>query len=483
MSEALRSRLRTRLGDLGAPSAEVTEMRALTGGASRRLWEVRTDAPGEWARFVLRMDHPSSQDPEGNEQEAAALRAAHAAGVPCPRLLDASGDPDVLGAPYLLLTFAEGETIARRVLRDERYAAARSALAAQLGTVLGRIAQVDTEGLELDDTADPVAALLESYAAVGTPRPALLLGLRELARRRPEPAPRRTLVHGDFRLGNLMIDEQGLASVLDWELVHRGDPFEDLGYVCMRAWRFGGAGRVAGVGEADELLDAYETVTGFRPTEAQLLWWEAVATAWWGVGCLRQMQRSAPGHARELELLAIGRRTAEQEHDLLELLYPGVPPAPHPGAGTAVRDGSSAGLRPPARHLAAENAPAPPVPLFTSPTAAQLLAGLGGYLERDLVRGEGEPDRFTARVARNVVGLLEREDALREEADRWHGRALAHLGAADEAELAERIRALPDTGPAHTEVREIVGVLKAAARLRLAASNPGYASADGSGLL
>ena len=46
-------------------------------------------------------------------------------------------------------------------------------------------------------------------------------------------------MHGDFRMGNLIVDGSGLAAVLDWELVHIGEPYEDLAWFCIRAWRFG----------------------------------------------------------------------------------------------------------------------------------------------------------------------------------------------------------------------------------------------------
>ena len=459
MTEDLKVRLESRLRALGHSSGDITALERLTGGASRQMWMVCTNMCGDWSRFVLRMDHPSDPDPEANAREARVLTAAHAAGVASPAVLDHSVDPEILGTPYLILTFVEGETLAPRILKDERYAAARDRLPAQLGEAIGRIHGVALDDLALDDAADPVDSLLDSYRATNVDRPALLLGLRELARRKPEPAPKRTLVHGDFRMGNLMVDESGLSAVLDWELPHLGDPFEDLGYVCMRAWRFGGPGRVAGVGDVPEFLEAYAAQTGFRPSEEQLTWWEARATAWWGIGCLRQMQRSVPGHSNELELLAIGRRTSEQEHDLLELLYPEVEPAE---ITTDPKDKSGQRI--------AHSDPG----LFTEPTADALLAGLEAYLTTDLIRGEGEPNRFKARVAKNVVSLIRREQAQGPAANEWYARQLDELGLADESALAHRVEQLSDTSANSEETRRIIAVLKTAARLRLEVSNPKY---------
>lgn len=455
MTVELQDRVESRMRDLGITGAEVTSLTALTGGASRQMWKVTTRAPGEWGRVILRMDHPSDPDPDANAQEAQVLGAAHAAGVPSPAVLDHSSDPDVLGTPYVILSFVDGETIARKILRDDRFATARTRLGADLGRAAGLITRVDVEGLDLPVVDDAIAKLMENYRDSGIHRPALLLGLTELARRRPDPAPRRTLVHGDMRMGNLMVDEDGLAAVLDWEITHLGDPYEDLGYVCMRAWRFGGPGRVAGAGDVEEFLAAYEEVTGFRPTEEQLTWWEARATAWWGIGCLRQMQRSVPGHSNELELLAIGRRTAEQEYDLLELLYPDVEPAEFVPTGHP-------------------QSPASGATLFTDPTAATLVAGLESYLDADLVRGTGEPNRFKARIAKNVVSLIGREIDQGPAADAWYAGRLSELGVEDEDGLAGLVAGLSDTSPNAPETRFLVAVLKTAARLRLAVSNPRY---------
>jgi len=458
MTEELKNRLETRLRTLGHSSANVTELQLFTGGASRQMWMVCTNLSEDWGRFVLRMDHPSDPDPEANDREARVLAAAHAAGVASPAVLDHSSDPEILGTPYLILTFVAGETIAPRILKDERYTTARQRLPAQLGEAIGRIHSVTIDELDLEVADDPVGTLLDSYNETGVDRPALLLGLRELARRKPDAAPKRTLVHGDFRMGNLMVDESGLAAVLDWELPHVGDPFEDLGYVCMRAWRFGGPGRVAGVGDVGEFLNAYEAQTGFRPSEEQLTWWEARATAWWGIGCIRQMQRSVPGHNNELELLAIGRRTAEQEHDLLELLYPEVQPAE---VSLDQRgDSQLNGLR---RQT-----------MFTEPTAGDLFSGLESYLNTDLIHGEGEPNRFKARVAKNVVSLLRREYHCGPSADHWYAAALHDLGVDGEKGLAQCVMQLTDTSAGSEEIRRIVAVLKTAARLRLEVSNPKY---------
>lgn len=145
------------------------------------------------------------------------------------------------------------------------------------------------------------------------------LGLRWLDAHRPPTRPA-ALVHGDFRLGNLIVGPDGLRAVLDWELVHLGDPLEDLGWLCTRAWRFGEAPAVGGFGSIEQLLAAYRAGGGGDVDPAALHWWQVYGTLRWGVICIGQAAVHLAGLQRSVELAAIGRRVCENEHDLLLLL-------------------------------------------------------------------------------------------------------------------------------------------------------------------
>jgi aminoglycoside phosphotransferase (APT) family kinase protein len=135
-------------------------------------------------------------------------------------------------------------------------------------------------------------------------------------------------VHGDFRNGNLIVGGDGIRSVLDWELVHAGDPVEDLAWLCVKAWRFGAVHkRVGGFGDVDDLLDAYESESGRTVAHDVLQWWEVLCTLKWGVMCIAQRWTHSSGFVRSVELAAIGRRVCENEWDVLDLL-------PSPWGGT-----------------------------------------------------------------------------------------------------------------------------------------------------
>jgi aminoglycoside phosphotransferase (APT) family kinase protein len=157
--------------------------------------------------------------------------------------------------------------------------------------------------------------------AIGEPLPALEAGLRWLRLNAPPPPTAPVLVHGDFRLGNLIVDSDGLAAVIDWELCHLGDPAEDLGWPMIRAWRFGNDDLpVAGMGAVEPFLAAYEAAGGVRPEPERLRWWEAVGNAKWAVICARQAHDHLTGVRPSAELASLGRRICEPEWDLLQLV-------------------------------------------------------------------------------------------------------------------------------------------------------------------
>jgi aminoglycoside phosphotransferase (APT) family kinase protein len=318
-SESVREALADALGsDPGA-----VELSHVPGGASRETFLVA----GEGGRWVLRRDPPGGRSFVPLEAEFAVVQAMSAAGVPVPSPLHLELDGGGFGTAGYLMDYVEGTSVAPRVLRRDAYAAARERLPAELGAALGRIHSVELEEAEgvASAGADPARGACELWEAeldrIGEPLPAVEAGLRWLRLNPPPPPERSALVHGDFRLGNIIVDEDGLAAVIDWELCHRGDPAEDVGWLCIRSWRFGNDERpVAGLGELDEFLSAYEGAGGAPPDPERLQWWEAMGNVKWAVICARQAHDHLDGRRRSHELASLGRRICEPEWDLLELI-------------------------------------------------------------------------------------------------------------------------------------------------------------------
>jgi len=127
------------------------------------------------------------------------------------------------------------------------------------------------------------------------------------------------VVHGDFRIGNVIFGTEGLRAVLDWELTRIGDPMEDLGWLCVRAWRFGAPAPVGGLCERERLFAAYERAGGVRVDAAAVRWWEVLGNFKWATICIMQARSVLDGAVKSLELASLGRRVAEMEIELMAL--------------------------------------------------------------------------------------------------------------------------------------------------------------------
>jgi aminoglycoside phosphotransferase (APT) family kinase protein len=244
--------------------------------------------------------------------------------VPSPKVLHVLQPQDELGAGFIMER-VEGETIPRKILRDQKFAKARPRLARQLGGVLAAIhaiAQPEWPELRGMTAATEIAQLEQEYRGFDWPRPVFELALRWLRDNDPGPSKQVTLVHGDFRHGNLIIGPDGVRAVLDWELAHTGDPMEDLGWICVNSWRFGEIDKpVGGFGTREELFAGYEAAGG-RVDASRVNFWEVMGTLRWGVMCCGMMQRFRIGPEHSIERAMIGRRSSETEIDLLRLLAP-----------------------------------------------------------------------------------------------------------------------------------------------------------------
>jgi aminoglycoside phosphotransferase (APT) family kinase protein len=321
--EALCDGVAAVLADLGLGGDGGAELTAIPGGASRQTFLV--EAGGR--RFALRRDPPGAKSFNPLWLEVRVIEAADGAGVPVPKVLRFEPKGGRFQSPGFLMDHIEGTSVGPRVLRRDEYAAAREVLPAELARALAAIhsvAPATLEGLPGGAVTDPAIAACDLWQAAldewGHPQPTLEAGLRWLRRNAPEPVPA-ALVHGDFRLGNFIASAAGLGAVIDWELCHAGDPAEDLAWLCIRSWRFGNDDLpVAGMGEREPFLVAYEAAGGTRPHADRLRWWEAMGNLKWAVICARQAQDHLDGVRRSHELASLGRRICEPEWDLLELI-------------------------------------------------------------------------------------------------------------------------------------------------------------------
>jgi aminoglycoside phosphotransferase (APT) family kinase protein len=162
--------------------------------------------------------------------------------------------------------------------------------------------------------------LYEELDSIGEPHAAIELGLHWAHERVPLERER-VVSHGDFRLGNLAVDESGLVAVLDWEFAHISDPAEDLAWPLVRAWRFGRDElRMGGIGDVEQYVERYAELTGREIPLDELDAWEVLGNCKWAIGALRQARRHLSGEDPNVELAILGRLAAEMEYEVLDLV-------------------------------------------------------------------------------------------------------------------------------------------------------------------
>lgn len=365
-------------------TADVENLVRLTGGANMESWSFDYAGQG----YVLRRS-PSAEmmagRTYGHDVEAAVVRAAFAAGVKAPEIVGEVNDGDNLGTGYVMRR-VEAEVNPAKILPN-----APSELLNDFARELAAIHAVKLRTLpQLPETsaATLLAELQARFTSFGGDRPVMALAFKWLEDHLPVPVEA-VLLHGDFRMGNIMADARGLAAVLDWELAHLGDRHQDLAFGCINSWRFGYIDQPAfGIGQLDEFFAAYESFSGISVEPERFRWWLVYSTLWWGVCCLQMADIWRRGLDEGLERAVIGRRASETEVDLLMLLEEDAPQAQR----TSI---SMLALAEPRR--------------LGEPSSTEMLEALARWIETDIKPHAKGRDRFMAAVAVNALGMLQRE--------------------------------------------------------------------------
>ena len=243
-------------------------------------------------------------------------------GAPVPAIIFEFSEGEEIGEGYVMEAIP-GETIPRKILRDKKFASAREKLPFEIGKSLAKIHQTQLDDLKALDQvtfSDSLGKLFQVYLSFNQPQPVFDLAFKWLeAQKLTEYGD--VLVHGDFRFGNFIISEENLESIIDWELAHIGNPMEDLGWLCVRSWRFGNVEkRVGGLGDIKDLIAGYESNSDIKIDESQLDIWQLYGSLRWGVICMMQTFAHLSGTVNSVEKAAIGRRVSETEFDLMNMI-------------------------------------------------------------------------------------------------------------------------------------------------------------------
>lgn len=383
MSISLSDGLASALQRIGLPAPEGLER--LSGGANMESWRFTAGSETCVLRRAPSLEMMAGR-PMDHAAEAALIRAARAVGVMAPEVLVELQPDDGIGSGYVMRALSGSPDPNAFLAEADPQVAIRD-----IARELVATHRTDCTGVPVPvmDTAEALAELRSRFLTYGGDRPILALALRWLEANIPPPVAL-SLVHGDFRLGNLMFEHGRVTGVLDWELAHLGDWHEDLAFGCMTVWRFSRPDRPGyGLTTVEELAAAYEEAGGAKFDPARFRFWTIYRTFWWALGCLQMGGFWRAGHDRSVERVVVARRTAEQELDLL-LLLEGLAPEeernrPLPPANPPLEPGSG------------------------EPSGAEILTAISEWLNSEikpLVSGRG---KFDLAVARNALGIVARE--------------------------------------------------------------------------
>lgn len=306
----------------------ITDLKRLSGGASQETWSFKTHNEGCIEHLILRRapggeGGNSSGTAIGLDTEAKLIRLAATANVAVPNVRYVAKPQDNIGSGFIM-DHVSGEALGSKIVRSDVFDDVRPKLAKQCGIALAGIHGLPMEALptiRYSPATQEIKHYHDIYKAHGHPHPVFDLAFKWLSDNTPSD-DRITLVHGDFRNGNIMFDPNvGVSAVLDWELAHIGDPMEDMGWICVNSWRFGAIDKpVGGLGSREDMFAGYEAAGGPSVDPARVKFWEVLGTLKWGVMCTTMYEAFRAGVDRSVERAAIGRRSSETEIDLLYLL-------------------------------------------------------------------------------------------------------------------------------------------------------------------
>jgi aminoglycoside phosphotransferase (APT) family kinase protein len=365
----------------------------LTAGASQETYRLHAHVNGKETWYALRRSRfedsgVGSVGAINLQTEAVLLQIMRDAGIPEPEVFYVLQAEDKLGSGFVM-QWLEGETLGSHIVRAEELAGLRPLLARECGEILARIHGIDWQSGELGRMLtyySPERLVHESwdyYRGLGVAEPMIDYTARWLLENLPEQ-PATTVVHGDFRNGNLMVTPDGINAVLDWEIAHLGDPVRDLGWLCVNSWRFGNAVLpVGGFGEVEDLLAGYNSISEHPVTPQQLHYWQVFGSFWWAVACLQMAQSWRAGDNPSVERPAIGRRSSEAQMDCVNLLVPGELELPESDADR---------YKP-----------------YQLPVADELLESVQRFLQEEVTAIAPPHLKFMARVAANSLATVRRE--------------------------------------------------------------------------
>jgi aminoglycoside phosphotransferase (APT) family kinase protein len=287
VEDAIAAYLAPRLEARGPVS--ISHLLRIPGGASRETWMFKAawdDGAGRQTQeFILRKDPPASLLNTDREAEYAFYSSFFGSAVPVPRMRWLERDASILGGPFFVMERIKGCETAQRLVMEPRYQAVAGNIAANMYRLMAEIALFDWRPTDIarvtpiptvDNAWDMQLSHWERIIDENelSPQPIARAAIRWLRANPPPPAQRVSVVHGDYRIGNVMYTPEGeIHGVLDWEMAHLGDPLEDLAWSFNESWQWAKDGRAGGIVTPEDAIPIWERHSGLKADPAAVHWW------------------------------------------------------------------------------------------------------------------------------------------------------------------------------------------------------------------
>ena len=309
----------------------ISKLSRIPGGASRETWKCEASANGRTQGLIVRIDPETSLIDTDRRTEYKTIEAMFTAGLPVPEPVFLEEDLKWIGRPFSITKEVPGcQSSAEGIPPDHR-----EKLGRQKWTLLGQVAKLDPLKLGMDGFMR-VPALdacareqLDYWHKVIVddeihPNPVAHAAVRWLLRNPPPPAQKLSVVHGDFRTGNYLYSPDGeIRAILDWEMAHLGDPYEDLAWSLDPLWNWGHSEYAGRLLPHREAIRVWQQSSGLRFDPRAFRWWQVFASVK-GIGIWISSSEDFHKGASKQPILALAGwlMTDRQQQILVDYLSP-----------------------------------------------------------------------------------------------------------------------------------------------------------------
>lgn len=329
-------RLKSWLSERWGRPVEVAGLKRFPAGMSWVTIGFTAVSPGEpQLELILRVGDPGGLfSPYSSRPEYEALSAlSNVPGLPVPRAYEHSDDPGILGAPFVITQRVHGDTPTPWTGPDDRGEAANRSLGHDFADALGALHAFDWMHTPLaawvagsEGLITPKSTALHetrqwtrhANLGVGHTPPQMHYAMRWLEANAPE-AERITIVHGDYRVGNFLQHGGRITAILDWELVHLGDPHADLAWAGLRTFA-AGTNRIGGLIDRDVFYQRWQEMTGLQLRQHVLRYYEVMVQFKMAAMLMGAVHRVQTGRSRDVRMAAMGFQLTSTLMELNKLI-------------------------------------------------------------------------------------------------------------------------------------------------------------------